>query len=386
MSGFDFLSGITVLEVAQYGPDALGGYLADLGATVIKVEPPGKGDPIRFGGTHGVGAPDGDGFLHLRWNRGKKSVELNLSSVDGANSFKRLAADAHVVVEGMRAGVLERLGLGYDVLRALNPALVFCSISGLGSWGPYHTQGSHGPSYDGFGGLLKGEDDGDLVDALRAPVGMYSMGLYAALATCAAVRRAERTGEGAELEVAAADCAAHWLPAGVDPVLNEQSLAPRRKASSQPGRMAFWPRLTTYRTGDGRVIMFQPFGDKYWRRFCAVFGRDDLADIYDSEPDTAVADAEVHRELVDFFARRPFAELMTAFVDNDIPAVPVNSFSELAADEHFLARDNLYETQVNGEKLRLTGTPIKVRGQSFAPEPAPALGADNSLLSHRARS
>ncbi|MGW4338578.1 CaiB/BaiF CoA transferase family protein [Rhodococcus koreensis] len=382
MSGFDFLNGITVVEVSQYGPDALGGYLADLGAEVIKVEQPGIGDPVRFSGTHGVGSADGVGFLHLRWNRGKKSVTLDLASSEGAATFKDLAANADVVIEGMRAGALERLGLGYDTLRERNEALVFCSLSGLGSWGNYHTQGSHGPSFDGFAGLLN-DTDGPVTDALSAPVGMHSMGLYAAMATCAAVRSAEQTGHGAAIEVAAADCAAHWLPAGLDPVMNEAELVARPGASSGGGRIAHWPRLTTYRTSDGRTIMFQPIKDKYWRRFCEVFDRPDLLEIYTAETATDDADELVHRKLVEFFAERRYDELMTTFLARDIPALPVNSFAELSRDPHFQARANVYEVAgPNGEQLTLTGTPIKVRGQDFVPDLAPLLGRDNASIDY----
>ncbi|MGC4936122.1 CaiB/BaiF CoA transferase family protein [Gordonia sp. DT30] len=381
------MDGVTVLEVSQYGPDALGGHLADLGASVIKIEAPDVGDPVRFSGPYAVGGPNGVGFLHLRWNRGKRSITLDLGSPGGVASFKELAADAQVVIEGMRAGVLERLGLGYDELRKVNPRLVFCSLSGLGSWGDYHTQGSHGPSYDGFGGLLK-RADGSLPESPGTPVGMYAMGLYAALATTAAVRRAERTGLGAMVEIAAADCAAHWLPTGVDPGLNADSIVARPGFASDDGKMTYWPRLTPYETSDGRTIMFQAIKEKYWLRFCDVVDRPDLIEIYASADEVGEADRTVHAQLIEFFAQRRYVDLMKVFLANDIPALPVNSHAELATDPHFLARDNIYEVEgPGGEPLRLTGTPIKVRGQGFSPHLAPMLGADTTtILNNRAQS
>ena len=131
---FDLLSDLVVIEVAHYGPDSLGGRLADLGARVIKVEDPQGGDPVRRGGAYAVGGSDGYSYLHLRWNRGKESVIIDLVSEKGRAEFLALAAKADVVVEGMRAGIMERLGLGFEVLKQANPAIVFCSVSGLHSF------------------------------------------------------------------------------------------------------------------------------------------------------------------------------------------------------------------------------------------------------------
>jgi crotonobetainyl-CoA:carnitine CoA-transferase CaiB-like acyl-CoA transferase len=176
--------------------------------------------------------------------------------------------------------VLDRLGLGYDVLRAKNPRLVFCSISGLGTWGPYHELGSHGPSFDAFGGLssinpynLTADEQRDLQSV---PVGMHAMGLHAALGTLAAYIRARRTGEGAVIEVAAADSSAHWRPDGVDTVLNADLVHERPGFKNSHGRMAGWPRLQRYDTRDGRGVFFQALSPKFWVRFCEAVSRPDL--------------------------------------------------------------------------------------------------------------
>src|SRR5690348_15112462 len=152
-AGFDLLQDVTVVEVSQLGPDAVGGHLADLGARVIKVESPLGGDPIRYAGGLAVGNDGGFGLLHLRWNRGKQSLGLQLDEPDGAAIFKQLVRNADIVLEGQRAGSLEKLGLGYEVLASINQQIVFCSISGFGSTGPYSRLGSGAPSYDLFAGL-----------------------------------------------------------------------------------------------------------------------------------------------------------------------------------------------------------------------------------------
>ncbi len=381
MSSYDLLAGVTVVEVSQYGPDALGGFLADMGATVIKVEEPVRGDPIRFGSGVAAGGPDGFGLLHLRWNRGKKSVTVDMKTDSGKKTFGQLVGKAQIVIEGMRAGVLERMGLGYDVLRQSNPALVFCSVSGYGLSGPYHEMGSHGPSFDGFGGLVRaqssaGSDEAPDIYGPRVAVGMYAMGLYAALGTVAALRKAERTGEGSLVEVAAADCAAHWIPTTVDAVLNEDLLHVRPGFAGSDGRMGRWPRLNTYLTSDKKVLMVQLLVDRYWSGLCRLVNRPDLATIYDGDRDVSEADETVCAELTKLFATKTRAEWMDLFLANDISAIPVNTYAEVASDPHFVARDNVYAPDGAGG-LSLTGTPIRIHGQEFRPALAPGLGDDN---------
>jgi crotonobetainyl-CoA:carnitine CoA-transferase CaiB-like acyl-CoA transferase len=357
-----------------------------MGATVIKVEAPESGDPIRFGGsvTAGVG---GFGFLHLRWNRGKRSVALDLKRPEGVDLFGQLAARAGVVIEGMRGGVLDRLGLGYESLRALNPAVVFCSVSGFGLSGPYHTMGSHGPSFDGFGGLMRvlspSASAPPSVHGPRVSVGMYAVSLYAALGTLAALRKAERTGEGSLIEVAAADCSAHWVPGSVDVELNRDAVEDRPHAVGPDGKVLGWPRLDTYTTGDDRVIMVQLLVERSWRRFCAAVDRPDLLEIYDRNEDPISVDGTVRRELTTLFSTRSLEQWMDLFLQHDIWAVPVNSFSEILEDPHFLARSNVYEPEGTRE-CRLTGTPVKVHGQEFRPRLAPGLGdeTDEVLVDH----
>jgi crotonobetainyl-CoA:carnitine CoA-transferase CaiB-like acyl-CoA transferase len=376
MAGYDFLCGLKVLEVAQLGPSSLGGYLADMGADVIKIEG-SDGDPVRHAGSPAVGAADGVGLLHLRWNRGKKSVGVNLDSEAGRRVFMRLVATCDVVIEGMRAGFLERLGLGFDALRASNRKLVCCSLSGLGSTGPYRTLGSHAPAFDAFGALsstnLYALTTTARAAADWAPIGMHAMGLNAALGTLAAVIRARTTGEGAIVEVTGAESAAHWLPDGVDRALNAERLHPRPGFSHEDGRMIGWPRLHAYETSDGRRIFFQATKPKFWERFCGAVERPDLMLVHECVPHAASADEFIFRELVKLFLTRSASEWVQLFLAKSIPGGPANTIESLATDEHFLARDNVYEVAgPDGGALRLTATPVKTPKQRFAPELAPA--------------
>lgn len=124
MTGYSLLNGVRILEVAQLAPSSLGGHLADLGAEVIKIETGPLGDPVRVGGSRTIGDDDGPAFMHLRWNRGKRSVELDLRSEQGKRDFLDLAADSDAVVEGMRGGYLGWLGLGLPEVRKVNPRIV----------------------------------------------------------------------------------------------------------------------------------------------------------------------------------------------------------------------------------------------------------------------
>jgi crotonobetainyl-CoA:carnitine CoA-transferase CaiB-like acyl-CoA transferase len=378
VSGYDFLNGVRVLEVAALGPSSLGGYLADMGAEVVKVEDK-AGDGVRYAGNPAMGSPDGESLLHLRWNRGKTSIAIDLKSDAGKALFLDLAAKAEIVIEGMRAGILDRLGLGFEALSAVNPAIVFCSVSGLGRYGPYAEMGSHGPSFDAFGALSSinpyALTKEERVKSGAVPVGMHAMGLYAAVGTLAALTRARATGAGALVEVAAADCAAHWLPDAIDAALNPDQCFDRPGFLGGKGKQANWPRLWRYDCIDGRGIFFQALSPKFWERFCTAVARPDLAAAYHAGRDVNDADEDVHAELVKLFATRAFAEWMALFGKHDVPAGAANSRETLVSDPHFLARHNVYDIDLPGAgTLHLTTTPIKTPDQDFAPGLAPRAG------------
>ncbi|ALH81675.1 CaiB/BaiF CoA transferase family protein [Sphingopyxis macrogoltabida] len=380
---YDFLTDLLVIEVSHFGPDALGGRLADMGARVIKVEDPDGGDPVRRAGPWSVGEEHGFSYLHLRWNRGKESVIIDLATDQGRADFLTLTEKADVVIEGMRAGVMARLGLGYEVLKAANPAIVFCSLSGLGETGPYAKLASHGPSFDAYGGL--GTPVGESIsryDGPQAPsIGMYAYGLEAAFAVVAAVHRARRTGEGAAIEVAAADCSAHWMPEALDPLLNPDTTFARPGFLDASGKMRFWARMENYRCADGKLIFLMTFTAKSWHALLKLIGRPDLDGIYTRAAQTGTEDAEVNAALIPIFASRPRAEWLADFERDNVAAMPVNSFADVIADPHFRARDNVYQaTLSDGRKLTLTSTAIHVAGQHFGMPLAPEAGEDSAAI------
>ena len=186
------LAGVRVIESSLLGPGAIGAHLADLGAEVIKVESP-SGDYIRQMTWPII---EGTSLLHLHVNRGKRSVALDLRKPDGVQIYRDLAKDADVVIEAMRPGSLAKRGLGYEELRALNPRIVFCNISGYGMTGPYKDLPSHGIAFDTWAGLVNPtyDDEGFCYIPEHASMGMHAGPLFGALGVLASVIRARETG------------------------------------------------------------------------------------------------------------------------------------------------------------------------------------------------
>ena len=365
---YTLLGGVRVLEMALLAPDLLGMHLADLGAEVIKIEQPPDGDYLRAIGARKLA---GLNLMHLRWNRGKKSVTLDLKRAEGQRLLHRLVATADVFIDGLRQGAAARCAADYGSLRAVNPRLVYCTLSGAGTSGPYAALATHGVAYDAFAGLAPpaAHPDGSPRIPSYTPVGMLTAPLYAALAVCAALVQARATGAGALLEVAELDVAASWQAEYLDAALN-------RVASTIPD-MTSAVRYQYYGTRDDRVVLFQASERKFWRNFCTAVGRPDLfaAKPGEAAGDHARGDEGLRRELAAIFRSRTRAEWVALFIAHDVPGGPVYTADELPGDPHFRARALLFEQDhpIAGH-LRLFGTPLKVGGEPFAAAPAPAPG------------
>lgn len=387
MSGFSLLNGVRVLEVAQLAPSSLGGHLADLGAEVIKVESAPAGDPVRVGGSRAVGAPDGPAFMHLRWNRGKKSVALDLRTPAGKRAFLDLARCCDAVIEGMRGGYLDWLGIGFDALRAVNPKIVLCTVSGMGTDGPYRTLGTGGPVFDAYAGLREVSTPAEppttgIAGSTSPPIAMYALGAYGAMGLLAALHRAGVTGTGCRVEVSGIDIAAAWMPDLADAELNRDRSMPR-PTWLPDGRLPDWPRLEAYRTKDGAAILFGSHVEKFWRNFLVAVGRDDLVDVdLTGTDEEAPARADlVWRALTEIFAQRTRAEWVQLFLDHQIAGGPVNTVSDMLADPHFRARDNTYRVECDGTgELEFLVSPVRVAGETFAPGLPPEVGADTARV------
>ncbi|HEY8217532.1 MAG TPA: CaiB/BaiF CoA-transferase family protein [Acidimicrobiia bacterium] len=365
-----FLDDLRVVEVALLAPNMLGMHLADLGADVIKVEDPQRGDY-----TWRVGAATAGGlsFLHLRWNRGKRSLALDLRTAEGAALFRDLVGTCDVVIEGLRAGALERRGLGYTSLAAARPQLVFCSLSGFGQTGPYRDLATHGVAYDAYGGLAppeRTEDGFPTIPRRYLDVGTQAGALYAAVGVLAAVLHARATGEGAYLDVAQADAAAAWSAAGrIDPLLSGAAADDARPDMRESVRYQY------YATADGRTILFQASERHFFERFCRAVGREDLATEGGAEfGEHAHGDVSLRRELAALFATRTQAEWVQLFIDADVPGAPVHTPPELIEDPQFVARAGVVEQHhPDAGRIRLLDSPIHADGRGPV-RPAPRRG------------
>jgi crotonobetainyl-CoA:carnitine CoA-transferase CaiB-like acyl-CoA transferase len=361
-----------VVEVALLAPDALGMHLADLGADVVKVEEPGRGDYVRDVGSLEV---DGVSALHRRWNRGKRSLALDLRAEEGRAVFCDLVRVSEVVVEGLRPGALERRGLGFERLRAVNPAVVLTSLSGWGQDGPYRDLATHGVAFDAYAGFAPpaaGPRGWPTIPPHTA-IGMHAAALFGALATVSAVLEARRSGQGAHLDISQADVAAWWN----GPLLEQDEHLGRPPGeSSEAGLdLSRSVRYQYYPTADGAAVLFMATEEKFWRRFCHGVGRGDL---YERFPPKAASDhesdnEELRAELVALFSSRTAEQWVEFFLAHDVPGAPVHAGSAVRADPHFRHRAHWLAPEVHG--MALLGTPVRTAGSAPAdPGPAPAVG------------
>ena len=380
--GRPLLAGVRVIESSLLGPGQAGTFLADLGAEVIKVESP-AGDYIRQMTWPIV---EGVSLMHLHTHRGKRSVTLDLKNPAGRQMYIDLAATADVVVEAMRPGTLARLGLGYDVLSAANARLVFATLSGYGSTGPYKDMPSHGIAYDTWSGIVQPvvDDDG----FTRIPPNMPNVGInvgpmLAALAVLAAVIKARDTGEGCEIEVAQSDASAYmdWYRIETE----RAYLRPADVVTGNPsddferrpaGLAGMWEgvRYQAYAAADGHVL-FMASEQAFWRNFCEGVGRMDLFERWPGSTyaDHARGNTELQRELKAIFATKTCAEWLAFSNEADTPIAPFNTPANIGDDAQFQARIGFLPAEDMGcEQLPL---PVYVDGDKPAtPSMAPTAG------------
>lgn len=369
---YDLLEGIRVLEVAIAAPDGLGAHLAAMGADVIKIEKPPVGDTTRV-------LPDG--LIHLLWNQGKRSVAMDLDRPEAREVWLDLARTSQVVIDGLRSGTMQRFGLTYDVVRAINPSIVYCSLSGTGQTGPYRRLGTHAPGFDAFAGNtpVAFREDGLPHMAPHTAIGVQPGILAAAFAVAAALVKAQRTGRGQYIDVAEIDAVALWRSLEITRGLHRGwSATGSRWGTNDAVRGQY------YETRDGKYVVFQPLEEKFWRNFCRAVGRPDLGARSSGAPtDLASGDETLRLELVAIMKTRTQAEWVDFFIAQDVPGMPVHTLPELVDDPHFRARANLATVEdPQLGRVVIPTTPIKLPDQTYEVRPAPRLGehTDEVLL------
>jgi alpha-methylacyl-CoA racemase len=338
-------------------------HLADLGADVVKVEDMGAGD---------YATPEMRALL----NRNKRAIRIDLKQPAGAAALLRLCRGADVLVEGFRPGVMERLGVGYQQVAAVNPRIVYCSLSGFGQTGPLRGMPGHDLNYCALAGVADqiGTREGPALSNLPL-ADLLGGAMTAVMGILAALFDAARTGRGRHVDIAMADGV---LAHAVMPLaaLNQHGQVPGTGQGTLTGALACYG---TYRTADGRHMAVGALERKFWDALCRRLERADLAPLHRTgDPDT---EARVRAELTTVFASRPMAHWSALFSDGEACVTPVLRLDEAVNHPNFQARGMVTRT-APGAPLQL-GPPVKMSGfEPAAPRVAPHPGenTDEVLL------
>ncbi len=363
------LTGVKVLDLTRLLPGALCSVVfADLGADVLKVEEPGAGDYMRWIAPYS-GAPADYGAMFSASNRNKRSMTLDLKDARGQDVLHRLVRDADVLLEGFRPGVADRLGAGYDELSAINPRLVYCSVSGYGQDGPYASRPGHDLNYLAASGILHLTCDDNGAPVLSGPqiADVWGGGLTGALAVVLALFERTTTERGRRLDISMLD----GSTAGLVNHLPEWLVGGQ---PYRPGEMPMTgrhPFYGVYPASDGFVTIAD-YEEKFWRNTCEIIGRPDLADDHQASGARAT---EVRAELAAVFATRSRKEWAEEFAGKDSCFMPVLSPEEAAESEHFQVRELLVDVALGEGRERQLATPLTRFGDG-SHSPAPSMGAD----------
>jgi crotonobetainyl-CoA:carnitine CoA-transferase CaiB-like acyl-CoA transferase len=370
------LDGIRVLELAQVvaGPFC-GTLMAEFGAEVIKTEMPGRGDDLRRLGP----SEDGCGYWFAADNRNKKLMTLDLHRPKGQEIVRRLVGHCDVVLENFRPGVLERWGLGWDALHAINPRLVMARITAFGQTGPLN----QGPGYaaigSAFGGTWYVNGHADRPPARPTPVYPdYMTGLFTAFGVLAALRHRDATGEGQWIDAALYESAFRIME-------YTATLYGRRGVVRERGSLqhAGWPG-GAFQTLDGRWVVFTAPAQHLFERLCTMLGQPELP----HDPRfVSATERPKHIDVIlglatEWFAARPFEKAVEELRAHDIPHSPIMSMADIFADPHYRAREMIIDVPTEG--LGSLPQPGVVPKLSLTPgritHAGPAMGRDTDEI------
>ncbi|SHM73033.1 Crotonobetainyl-CoA:carnitine CoA-transferase CaiB [Roseovarius litoreus] len=365
------LAGMKVVELAHImaGP-VCGLMLADMGADVIKVEKPDGDDSRRFVPP----AINGESAAYMMMNRNKRGIALNLKEPDAVTALRRLLEEADVVIENYRMGTMERLGLGYEELRALNPRLIYCEISGFGRTGPYAQRGGFDLIAQGMSGLMSitGEGPGRPPVKPGAPISDITAGIIAAMGVSAAYARMLQTGQGQKVDTSLFEAAitqTYWQSA----IAFATGVAPGPLGSAHPLNAPY----QSFRTADGWINVGAA-NQRNWLRFLEVIGAPELGEDprFANNHDRMQHLAELESILNEKLATQTTATWLDRMEKAGLPAGPVLDILEMQADPQALARDMIVEldhpsagpVKTLGHPVKFSETPASIRGA------APVLG------------
>jgi crotonobetainyl-CoA:carnitine CoA-transferase CaiB-like acyl-CoA transferase len=367
------LAGLRIIEVCNVAAGPFSGMLlADLGADVIKIENPDGGDTLRSW------PPLTEGFSEnfASLNRNKRSVTLNLKDAGDARILRDLAGQAHALIENNRPGVMDRLGLGFDQLREVNPRLVYCSISAYGQSGPRSQEGGFDLTIQAMSGIMSvtGEPGRPPVKC-GVPLADFAAGLYAAFGIVSAIRHAEATGEGTHLDIPmlgatlgiAALQTSEYFGSGRDPV---------QLGSAHPRNAPY----RVFRSQDGYFGMAAG-NNALWKAVCSTVGREDLlADERFTSPTLRARHQDALLEILEReFAVADTATWLKRFRAAGVPCAPINRYSDVLSDPQVQHMEWVQPLELpNGVRTRTFASPMRFSGERPAvTRRPPALGEHN---------
>ena len=372
------LEGVRVLDLTRalagpYGSMMLGDY----GADIIKIELPGAGDDTRKWGPPFIGE---ESAYFLSVNRNKRSITLNLRHPSGKQLFMDMAKNADVVLENFTPGVVDRLGIDYQSVKAINPGVVYCSISGFGQTGPYRSKSAYDQVMQGMGGImsLTGEPGGPptKMGIALTDIGAGMMGAYAIM-TALFHRERQQSGVGQYIDVAMLDLQVAWLTymGGYYFATGEN---PQKVGAAHPTLVPY----EAFICQGGQYINIAVGSERLWERFCKAMGREDLH----GHPDYAQNVDRVRNRstlvplLQEEFQKKPVAEWVKILEDGGVPCGPINQLSDVFTDPQVLHREMLTEVpHASLGKMQVTGIPIKFsETQGSIERGAPVLGEHTS--------
>jgi crotonobetainyl-CoA:carnitine CoA-transferase CaiB-like acyl-CoA transferase len=345
------LNGVKILDFTRLLPGPFGTMvLGDLGADILRVEAPNLPDLLRV-------MPPMDGEVsaaHREINRNKRSLTLDLKKPEGVSVVERLVKRFHVVIEQFRPGVMDRLGVGYTDLSKINPAIVYCSITGYGQDGPYRDRAGHDNNYLGISGVMSytGRAEGGPLPLGIQIADQCAGGLNAVIAIIAALYHREKTGEGQYLDISMTDGAFHL---GCMEMMNY--LASGQEVGREEPALSGGSYYDFYETADGGYMSVGSLEPQFFAALCKALGRDDLLSYHMNMGERGV---KLKDELKAEFKKRTRKEWEEVFKDVDACVEPVLSISEAAAHPQNLARNMVVEVEKDdGTRQRQVGSPYK---------------------------
>lgn len=370
------LEGLKVLDLTRVlaGPYATM-ILGDMGADIIKIEAVKTGDDSRAFGPY----VNGESAYFMSINRNKRSITMNLKNPEAVKTFKEMVKKADVVVENYRPGTMEKFGLGYDVLKELNPRLIYASASGFGQTGPYSKRAAYDAVVQAMGGIMSiTGQEGGAPTRVGTSVGDITAGLFCAIGILGALCSRDKTGVGQMVDVAMLDCQVAILENAIARYA-VSGVSPKPQGNRHPSIVPF----ETFETSDGN-IMVSAGNDKLWASFCRVIGREDMID--DPRFETNPKRFENYKELRPMIEaetkKKPVAEWQKLLDDAGVPESPINNIEMVIKNPQVQARDMIVEVdhpvagpiKMPGIPIKLSGTPSEIRSA------APVLGADTDEI------